>query len=430
MRGKTIIRRVSLMIAAVFAITRYPALSQDDTLRINLNNAEERLIKNSLVLLAQHFKIDAGKALEIQTGLWDNPNLNISQNIYNQYTGKWFDFTSSGNTDIQVQQLFRLAGKRQKAVELAEADTKLNEAEYAQIARELKYHLRKDFFDLYYLFRSLDFYNKNISSVSKTADIVTKMNSQGTLILSEVIRIKALVFSLDNERNNILSQIHDTESDLHILLGDSAISDKTIIPEISDNILSERIPSTTVQDLFQKSLKARPDLQQAESQIAWERSNLALQQSLSVPDLSVGLLYTRNSSYIPDYTGISLGIDLPFFNRNQGNISYAETKLKGAETIKENMKIGIYNEIASAYRKAVDADSLYNKYKTEFTSDYDKMAENVSRNYQNRNITLIEYTDFFESYRTAMFQMNELAAKRLNAIEALNYAAGYDLIKY
>ena len=49
------------------------------------------------------------------------------------------------------------------------------------------------------------------------------------------------------------------------------------------------------------------------------------------------------------------------------------------------------------------------------------------QNYLKRNMTLIEFTDFYESYRTAMLQINQLQDDRADAFETLNYATGTDL---
>ena len=92
--------------------------AQKDTVAITLAAAEQRFLQNNLQLLASKLRIDAAKAAKVQAEVWSNPNIAVEQNIYNQYTGKWFDVTSSGNSEIQIQQLFLLAGKRDKQIKL------------------------------------------------------------------------------------------------------------------------------------------------------------------------------------------------------------------------------------------------------------------------------------------------------------------------
>ena len=48
-------------------------------------------------------------------------------------------------------------------------------------------------------------------------------------------------------------------------------------------------------------------------------------------------------------------------------------------------------------------------------------------NYQKRNMTVIEFTDFFESYRASMIQLIQLENDRIDAMEGLNYTTGMQL---
>ena len=109
--------------AQVFSLAQAPA-ARTDTVAITLQQAEERFLKNNLQLLAARFNIDAAKAAVVQAELWNNPNISIEQNAYNKFTKRYFDVTKTGNTDIQLQQLILLAGKRDKQIRLAEINSR------------------------------------------------------------------------------------------------------------------------------------------------------------------------------------------------------------------------------------------------------------------------------------------------------------------
>jgi hypothetical protein len=44
-------------------------------------------------------------------------------------------------------------------------------------------------------------------------------------------------------------------------------------------------------------------------------------------------------------------------------------------------------------------------------------------------MSVIEFTDFIESYRTSMLQMNQLGNDRADAMETLNYVTGTDIFQ-
>jgi cobalt-zinc-cadmium efflux system outer membrane protein len=142
------------------------AIAQPDTLRISLSNAEQRCLANNPQLAAGRRTIDAARAAEQQAGLWNNPTLSLEQNIYNQFTGKWFDLGAGGNTGIQIQQQFPLAGKRGKQVRLAEMNTQITALSRDDLVRTLRLNVRSSLYDLHFLTAALAMYDESIDRKS------------------------------------------------------------------------------------------------------------------------------------------------------------------------------------------------------------------------------------------------------------------------
>ncbi len=403
-------------------------LAQYDSVRITLAQAETRFVDNNLQLLAAKYNISAARAAVIQAKLWSNPNFSIGQNIYNKYTHHYFDITKTGNTDLQIQQLFLLAGKRDHQIKLAEINTQIAEDTFYELLRALKYELHTDFYSLYYLQRSLKFYDETIPSVKKTVASTELLYSSRSILLSDVVRLKSLLFSLESDRLNIKNQISDVENDLHVLLRDSTSVNSYFIPVVNTNTIdSLSLSKISLDDVLESAVDDRPDLRIASDNIKYDETNIALQKSLAVPDLTLGVSYSRNGSYIPDYLALDASIDLPVFNRNQGNIKASEDNLESDKANREQTRSLIRKEIISAYQKAEDTDHLYKTFDKKFTAEYKQLVDGMIKSYENRNMTLIEFTDFFDSYRSTMLQLIQLQNDRVNAFENLNYAAGMNL---
>jgi cobalt-zinc-cadmium efflux system outer membrane protein len=414
--------------AQVFSLAQAPA-ARTDTVAITLQQAEERFLKNNLQLLAARFNIDAAKAAVVQAELWNNPNISIEQNAYNKFTKRYFDVTKTGNTDIQLQQLILLAGKRDKQIRLAEINSQIAENSFYDLLRALKFELRTNFFDLYFLQQSLAFYNETIPNVRKTVAATEVIYQKRSILLSEVLRLKSLLFSLENERLGLLNQVSEIEHGMGVLLRDTSGSISYFVPQLDSNAIdSLRVNALSLQDVLATALEKRPDYKNAETQVQYEETNLSLQKAMRIPDLTVGGTYSRAGSYIPDYYALTLSIDLPIFNRNQGNVQISENTLEADKLLREYSRKTLEKEIATAYKKAIDTDSLFRAFDKNFTGEYKTLVEGMDADYQKRNITIIEFTDFYESYRTSMLQMNQLQNERLDAFEGLNYAAGTSLI--
>ncbi len=400
-----------------------------ETVSITLEKAETLFVQNNLQLLAARYGIGAAKAAVYQAGLWSNPNITIEQNAYNKFTNKYFDVSKTGNTEVQLQQLILLAGKRDKQMRMAEINSQIAEETFYNTLRALKFELRTDFFDLYFLQRSLAFYDQTLPEVRKTVASTEAIYEKRSILLSEVLRLKALLFSLEDERLGLLNRISQTESEMSILLRDSSESAAYYVPQLGGrNLDSLRVDTLALPGMIGDIVEHRPDFRMAEAQVRYEEENLALQKALRVPDVTVGGSYSRAGNYIPDYYALTVSIDLPIFNRNQGTIEASAQNLEADKALRRHTRNEIEKEIVEAYRKAAATDSLYRSFDKKFTDEYQSLVDGMNASYGKRNITIIEFTDFYESYRTSMLQLYQLQNDRMDAFEALNYAAGTALI--
>ena len=278
--------------AQVISLAQAPE-TRTDTVAITLQQAEGRFLKNNLQLLAARFNIDAAKAAVIQAELWNNPNLSIEQNAYNKFTKRYFDVTKTGNTDIQVQQLILLAGKRDKQIRLAEINSQIAENSFYDLLRALKFELRTNFFDLYFLQQSLAFYNETIPNVRKTVAAAEVIYQKRSILLSEVLRLKSLLFSLENERLGLLNQASEIEHGMGVLLHDTSGAASYFVPQLDNNAIdSLQVDALSLQDVIATALEKRPDYKNAETQIQYEETNLSLQKAMRSPtSLSAGHIH-------------------------------------------------------------------------------------------------------------------------------------------
>lgn len=402
--------------------------AQQDTLRLTLTDAEQRFAANNLQLLAAKFSIDAAKATALQASLWDNPTLAIEHNIYNRTSEKFFDIAPGSQSSLQIQQLFLLAGKRNKRVRMEDINTSIAEAQLYDILRTLSFELRDNFVDIYYLRRSLSIYDTGIEAVRGTVNAFNAVYQKGTISLKEVLRLKALMFTLETERKDLLAKLSDKQALIRMVIGDTTLA--PIIPIIDPTTLKELAIPASTNDILAISLENRSDIRIGSLNVALEEANLDYQKALGVPDLTLGATYDRNGSAFPNYFGLQMQISLPFFNRNQGAVQASESMLKMKQTQLEMQRQSVRTEVLAALQKAKDADDLYKNFDSTFTTEYNQLITGIVQSYNRRNISVLEFTDTYESYKNAMIQMNQLQNDRLNAFEQLNYSVGKTIIRY
>jgi len=50
------------------------------------------------------------------------------------------------------------------------------------------------------------------------------------------------------------------------------------------------------------------------------------------------------------------------------------------------------------------------------------------KNFEKRNISLIEFLDYYDAYKTNAIQLNTLMYNRINSFENINFAVGKDIM--
>ncbi|MBC6611218.1 TolC family protein [Hymenobacter sp. BT507] len=411
-----------LLIGTSHAAPLLPTAAVPDTAQLTLPEAEQRFTQNNLLLLAQRYNVSAAQAQILQARLWDNPTLSLEQNTYNPNTRRAFDVTRRGESIVQVQQLFAIAGRRKAAANVAQQNALVEQFNLEDLLRNLNYQLRTTFFDLYYKQQTVSTYNTEISSFQRTLTAYQNQYDKGNIALKEVIRLRAFLFDLQSERQALLSEIASQESDLRILLRES--SGTYYRPAVNDTRLQAlSLTGFSEEQLADTAQVARADLRARQADVEQQNQNLRLQRALAAPDLALGYVYDRAGSYIQNYNALTLGVAVPIFNRNQGNIRTAQAQIEQSRAQRDQQLLTVRNDVQEAWRQAQQTDALY-QTATRNISDFSRLIQGIEQSYAKRNITIVEFLDFYESYKNNIVQLNQLRAARLRAFEALNFSVG------
>ncbi|HEY4062059.1 MAG TPA: TolC family protein [Puia sp.] len=400
------------------------AQPRQDTLRLALPEAEKMFLDSNLQLLAQRYNIDAGKALVLQARLWPNPNFSIGHTLYSGSLGKFFPVSANEDeTTVGLSQLILLAGKRNKQVKLAQENSRLTEFQFFDLLRTLKYTLRTDFFQIYYLRQSAGIYNEEIQALTRVVEAFTQQQGKGYISEKEVIRIKAQLYSFQSEYSDLLNQVNGVESELRLVL--QARPNFFIDPVIDSAAISRLDPSKVpLSTLIDSAYRNRTDLQIARINTNINQLNYNYQRSLAVPDLTLSLGYDEAGSFLYNYYGVGAAIDLPFFNRNQGNIKSAKARIASARILQRSTQATVEENVTTSLQKAFAQQKLYQTIDPKFYTDFQRLLHEVLINYQKRNISILDFLDFYDSYKQNTLQLNTIGFNRVSAFEDINYYTG------
>ena len=407
----------------------YAQAPNTDTLKLTLPQTEDRFLKNNLSLIIQRYQVDQAQAGVITARLFDNPEFSIANVLYNPETKKVFDMSHDGGEySAQLSQLFLTAGKRNKNIKLAQISAQQAQYQFYDMLRTLRFTLHTDFYKIYFLEQSAKVYQQEISSLSTTLNAFKEQYQKGNIALKEVLRIQSQLYSLQSEQNDLRDEIDDTQAEFKLLV--RAPANSYVEPQ-TDFSLDGKNPVADMpyQRLLDSAYNNRADLKVAHSAVDYSNINLQLQKAMAVPDVSVQLAYDKQGSYIRNYNSAGLAFSLPFFNRNQGAIKQAKIAIDESKAQLQSQQDQVESDVAGSYKSALRLETLYNGFDPKFKDDFNHLITEVMKNYQKHNISLLEFLDFYDSYKTNTLQFNTLQLNRINSLEQLNYVTGTPIFK-
>ena len=406
----------------------YTEATEENRLKLTIHEAERYLADHNLRLLAEHYAVDQAEARVIQAKLFDNPVISFEQNVYNRINGRYFDFGKEGESAVELEQLIYIAGQHNKRVKLEKINHEMSAYQYEEVARSLRGELRQKFVELYFTRRSLTVYEDEIQAINDLLAIYKPQQEKGNISLLEKARLEALLLALRQEQGDLINQTTALSGELRLLLG---INDQTQVEPVIDESALNRIDLSDISfaDLLAR-LPERPDLKIAQSKRRASEADLKLQRALAFPEVSLKGSYDKAGNFINDYWAIGLSISLPIFNRNQGNIKAAKLAIlqSGQQEAYEQQQAE--NELYTCYARLDQAIRLYRSTDLSLAGDFSKILEGVNQSFRQRDISLLEFIDYYESYKTTCLRLNDLKREVLQALEEVNIAAGENLFTY
>lgn len=402
----------------------FAQISLNDTLKLSLKQAESIFLRNNLQLISQHYNIGIAEAQIITAKVFPNPDFSISTGFYNPVKHSFFDY-SNGQDEFagNLSQLFTTAGKRNKNIQIAKLGVEQSKFQFFDLLRTLKSSLRNEFFTLYFQQQSVKVYNLEINTLQQLFKAYKEQNLKGNISEKDLLAIQSQLYTLQAELEGLLVNIDSTIGQLQLLIG--AKSGIYLVPDYNYDLNGKDILiKVPYQTLLDSAYVNRYDLRLAKSTVELNDINLKLQKSLAIPDFNLSMGYDRRGSYLVNFNSLGIEFNLPFFNRNQGGIKQAQLGIDQGKVQLQMQQSQVDNDISVSYRQASRFEKLNNSFDPKFKDNFTHLVNEVVKNYEKRNIGLIEFLYLYDSYKVNAIQLNNIQLNRVASLEQLNYVTG------
>lgn len=403
-----------------------------DTIVLSRKQAESLFLEKNISLIAEKLNIDIADAQVIQAKLWPNPNLDVGEiNLWNNATAQqlpplWGNFGTTSQVNAELTQLVQTAGKRKKLIAIEKVGVEIAKEYFSAFLRNLKIEFRENLTDLQYNQAQEAVYQKQLASMQTLIKAYGNQVAQGNIGKGEYIRLKASQLNYLKEINDLQKENNSLQKELKVLMNLPATSfikltDEGFVPE------NKNIAELNLSNLMDSAIENRPDMKVLKLGNEYNDNKYKYERAMRTPDVTLGVSYDRGASLMNDFVGVGFSLDLPFFNRNQGNIKAAKLASDQGKLMTEEKTISIQAEVLNTYQDYLTTKKLYESADASYEGDLDKLLEAYRKNFLQRNTSLLEYLDFVDAYLdNKSILLN--SKKDLNKnLEELRYITGQEI---
>lgn len=433
-------RTLALILALFFLIgfsSTFAQVEQSDTLKLSRAQYEELFLKQNLLLMAEKFNINQADALLLQAKLWPNPSLSIDEvnlwstkkqlaNLDSPLPPIFGSFAKNTQFSVQIEQLIQTAGKRKKLIAMEQVSVDLAKRQFEDLLRNLKFEFRNNLTHLQYLQLYRDVFIQQQQSVQKLLKSYQKQVENDNVSQGEFMRLKGLQLELSKEINELAKERNEAETELKILLNLAGpttlfVNEEDFIPEIS------KLKEIHLERLYEQALNYRPDIKMADLENSHYAKLFAYEKAQRVPNLNIMSSYDRGSGIWPSFIGFGVAIDVPLFDRNQGNIKYAKLGMDQTKILLDEKQTRVKAEVSQGYKDLLAAIALYENIEPQYEQNLDRLLGSYTRNFGSRNISLLEYLDFQNAYLENKKIILESQRDIHLHLEELHYTTGIEI---
>lgn len=396
--------------------------------RLKKSEIEQVFLAHNLTLLAQRFHIQQAEAGMLQAKLWPNPKIEISEvNLWKNPSSETLPalighYGKNQQVALELEQTIELAGKRKKRIQLQLLEKENAKLQFEELLRNLKYDLRNKCIELQVLQERERLYSDQVTIFHKLAQSYQKQWKEGNVSEMDYLRIQSESIAFANKLSEIQQQKIEKMNAVAQYLGSKgqalSIIDTLGIPVFIGNKASE---------WKLMALDSRSDYKLIHNELKKSKAQLEIEKAERVPDLQVSLNYDRGGNIMRDFVGVGLAMDLPLFNRNQGNIKVAQLELEKNKVEIEQFRIDIEREIGFLAARLSNLESSLKATDQQFDGKLDIALERYVRNFQQQRLTIVEFIDFINNYMENKEAILERRANYLQYGEELAYLIGKDI---
>ena len=395
------------------------ALGQTTPAPLTLQQAIDmaRAKNPSLISAQQH--VSATKASEITAGLRQNPSFTLAgSDISLPADNPASPYAYSAN----VTRLFERGQKRRWRLDVAHATTDVTESQYRDTERQTILQVKNAFTNMLVAKAALKIADDNLTSYHKTVDLTRARLNAGDISETDFERIDLQQAEFESDYDNANLNLTQASDQLQLLLGIQK-------PTVSFDIIGTLDPpglTTTLPQLEQEALAARPDYQAALQSVRLADANVKMADADGTVDPTIGGEYDRSATY--NTAGFQVSIPLRIFDRNQGEKERTRYEAQSSRFAVIAARNQVVNDVDQAWAGYEAASSQAKRYHGHYLAEATHVRDNLEYSYRRGGATLLDYLDALRDYRQTNLDALNADQQVWLSIHQLSFAAATEIL--
>lgn len=313
---------------------------------LTLSDAVRLALLQSPDLAAFAWETRAREALALQAGLLPNPVLSVLAEDLG--ASRLDDVATSSapvqpQTTIQLGQLVELGGKRAARKELADLDRDLAAWDYEAARIEALTQVSRAFIDVLAAQETAALSERTRDAVAQVHEGVSARVAAGVVSPIEETKAAIALAMAMVETDQARRQLEATRSRLAANWGSSEAIFESVAGDLSE------VPALPTLEELKLRLAGSPYLARWAAEISQREASLAVERSRRVPDVELSAGFRRFTDLGDNAFLIGASFSLPVFNRNQGGIEAARTRLSKAFEERRGTEARVAAALAETY---------------------------------------------------------------------------------
>ncbi|MGA7318364.1 MAG: TolC family protein [Silvibacterium sp.] len=381
-------------------------------------------------LKADALNVDEMKAEEITAFLRPNPQLSVAADGTQIAPNKgiWTPLTGTFVVPT-LSYLHERDHKRELRLQSAQEGTQISRSQHEDLERNLIFNLRAAFVQTLQAQAIVDLSRQELDYYDHIIDISRARFKSGDLAQIDLDRIELQRVQYESDLQTAEVNLRTSKIQLLQLLNDRTPIDQFEIQGPFD-FSNQLQPLETFRQI---ALDNRPDLRAALQSLQQADTNHKLAIANGSTDPTFSGWYTWNASNnnlnATQTLGLSVGIPLRIFDRNQGEKQRTQIDIGRNQQLTDATRAQVFSDVDSAYVLVNSNVSLLRPYKDKYLAQALRVRETVTYAWQHGGASLMDFLNAQSDYRNVQMTYLQLIGSYLTAAGQLNLAAGREVIQ-